>query len=424
MPEKKDCSFLLKDTKANELTSINFHMTCPDGRVKRSIGEMILPTDWDFAAQRASGTGKPARKINQLIEAIIAMIPGLKSECRRNNRVISKADVHGALDVILQDKRPEKPATYRDMITDIKSIIQDMKDGKVLTPGKNKTRYSAETIGNYEQRSLPKLREYYNDRKLPAAWEKIDIGLYNDFLRWCHSKDLSNNSIGMYISCWKRVGKIALNNGWHSNNIFKDEEFMTLQEDTPDIYLDENKIELLYRHKLTSKEHDIARDWAVLDAYLGLRISDLKKVSKSDFAGDLFQFVNQKTGAHVAIPIHPFAKEILNKWGGLPPAIQDYLFRSHVKTVAKEAGLKDKFVYVVTKGGQVKSFEYEEWECVSPHTFRRSFITNLLKIGVPHAHVMKLAGIKRYETLMRYFKQTNLEVAKEMGQHDFFKRKS
>jgi site-specific recombinase XerD len=421
MPEKRDCSFLLKDIKAKEPTPINFHMTCPDGRVKRSIGVMILPTEWAFDAQRASGPGKPARQINQLIEAIIAMIPGLKSECRRNNRVISKADVHAALDVILQDKRPEKLAPFRNMITDIKVIIQDMKDGKVLTPGKNKTRYSSETIGNYEQRTLPKIEGYYKERKLPAAWEKIDIDLYNDFLRWCHSLDLSNNSIGMYISCWKRVGKIALNNGWHNNNIFKDEEFMTLQEDTPDIYLDEKKIELLYKQKLTNKEHDIARDWAVLDAYLGLRISDLKKVSKGDFAGNLFQFVNQKTGAHVAIPIHPFAKGILKKWGGLPPVIHDYLFRNHVKTVAKEAGLKDKFVYVVTKGGQVKSFEYEEWECVSPHTFRRSFITNLLKLGVPHAHVMKLAGIKRYETLMRYFKQTNLEVAKEVSDHKFFK---
>jgi site-specific recombinase XerD len=421
MPEKKDCSFLLKDTKAKEPTPINFHMTCPDGRVKRSICEMIMPGDWSFDAQRASGTGKPAKKINQLIEAIIAMIPGLKSECRRNNRVISKADVHAALDVILQDKRTEKPSPYRDMIADIKTIIQDMKDGKVLTPGKNKTRYSPETISNYEQRTLPKIEKYYKERKVPAAWEKIDIDLYNDFLSWCHSLDLSNNSIGMYISCWKRVGKIALNNGWHNNNVFKDEEFMTLQEETPDIYLDEKKIKLLYKHKLTNKEHDIARDWAVLDAYLGLRISDLKKVSKGDFAGNLFQFVNQKTGAHVAIPIHPFAKEILNKWGGLPPIIHDYLFRNHIKTVAKEAGLKDKFVYVVTKGGQVKSFEYEEWECVSPHTFRRSFITNLLKLGVPHAHVMKLAGIKRYETLMRYFKQTNLEVAKEVSDHKFFK---
>ena len=65
MPEKKECSFLLKDTKADSLTRINFHMTCPDDTVKRSILEKILPTDWDFKPQRVKGDGK-RRKENQL----------------------------------------------------------------------------------------------------------------------------------------------------------------------------------------------------------------------------------------------------------------------------------------------------------------------------------------------------------------------
>jgi hypothetical protein len=34
---------------------------------------------------------------------------------------------------------------------------------------------------------------------------------------------------------------------------------------------------------------------------------------------------------------------------------------------------------------------------------------------------MMLAGIKRYETLMRYFKQTPTDVANEVGEHDYFK---
>jgi hypothetical protein len=42
-------------------------------------------------------------------------------------------------------------------------------------------------------------------------------------------------------------------------------------------------------------------------------------------------------------------------------------------------------------------------------------------MGFAHAHVMKLAGIKRYETLMKYFKQTAEEIAEETGREDFFK---
>lgn len=424
MPEK-DCSFLLKETKATSPTLLYFHMTLPDGKVKRSIGKKILPADWDFPAQRAAGAGKPAREINQVIDAIVDMLPGLKSECRRNGRVISCADVHAAIDVILQDKRPDKGKKElpKDMFADIREIIKGMKDGSILTPGKHKKRYAAETIKSYESRALPKLEEFYKDKKEAPQWAGVDLELYELFVSWCHEKNLSNNSIGVFIKCWKRAGKIALKKGWHANTVFADEEFMILKEETPDIYLDESKIDKIYNLIIPVEHYDIARDWFVLDCFLGLRISDLRRIGQKDFAGKHFQFVNQKTGAHVAIPIHPYVKAIIKKWKGLPPAITEQRFREYIKEVAQLAKLNDKFIYKITKGGSLQVFEYEEWEMVSPHTCRRSFITNLLKLGEPHAKVMSLAGIKRYETLMRYFKQTPEEVAEEAGQGKFFKGK-
>lgn len=421
MLDKKDCSFLLKETKASKPTSINFHMTCPDGTVKRSIGSMVLPTDWGFENQRASGNSKAAKDINKKIEDIIAMIPGVKSECRRNNRMLSCNDIHAALDVILQKKRPGKIKKEQvTMIDQCKEIIEGMKNGSITTPRKKK-RYSESTITNYEKVILPKIELYFEKRKKPALWGAVTIATYNDFVSWCHSCDLSNNSIGAYVRHWKVMGKLALEKGWHSNSVFNDKNFMALMEETPAIYLDDIKIAKLYKYKKLDKDEEVTRDWAVLDCYLGLRVSDLKRVSNNDFQNNFFQFVNQKTGAHVAIPIHKFAKEILKKWDGLPPAIPVKRFRRKIKIVAKKAGLKEKFIYVATVGGKVQKFEYEEWECVSPHTLRRSFITNLLKMGFPHAQVMKMAGIKHYETLLRYFKQTPLEIAKDVSDHEYFK---
>lgn len=422
MTEKKDCSFFLKDPKSITPTWIYFHMTCPDGKVKRSIGKKILPADW--LDQRAAGSAKPAREINHIIDAITSMIPGLKSECRRNNRVISCVDVRASLDVILQDTRAEKEkikAPGRDLFTDFKAIIQGMKDGTILTPGKNKKRYTAATIKNYEVRTLPKMEEFYKDKKEPADWAGVDMDLYELFISWCHGKDLSNNSIGIYIKCWKRAGKVALKKGWHTNAIFSDEEFMILKEDTPDIYLDESKIERIYNQSVSNEGYDLARDWFVLDCYLGLRVSDLQRVTEKDFTGKHFEFVNQKTGAHVAIPIHPYVRAIIKKHKGLPAAISDQKLNLYIKEVAALAKLNDKFIYKITKGGVLQVFEYKEWQMVSSHTCRRSFITNLLKLGIPHARVMKLAGIRRYETLMRYFKETAQEAAHEVGKHDFFK---
>lgn len=424
--EKKDCSFVLKDPKSTSPTPIYLLMTCPDGRVKRSIGEKILPANWDTLSQRATGGGRVARQINQLIDAIITMIPGLKSECRRNGRVISCKDVHAALDVILQDKQriekgKEQDDPAKDMFTDFKAIITGMKDGSILTPGKHKKRYTAATIKNYEGRTLPKLEEFYKAKKLDPAWGEVDLELYELFISWCHEKDLSNNSIGVYVKCWKRAGKVAFKKKWHSNAIFQDEEFMILKEETPDIYLDDDKVERIYKQQLTLEYHGLARDWFVLDCRLGLRVSDLKRVTMKDFAGKHFQFVNQKTGAHVAIPIHPDVKAIIKKHKGLPPAISDQKLNLYIKEVAQLAKLKERFVYKITKGGKLQVFEYEEWQMVSSHTCRRCFITTLLKTGIPPAQVMSLAGIKRYETLMRYFKQTPDEVAGDVGKHEYYK---
>lgn len=428
MPKKKEFSFFLKDATTNEPSLILFRMPVPGEPkpLKRSIGKFIHPDKWDIKEQRPfPAKDKAIKEIDQLIQAIIDMVPVVKADCKRNNRVISKADVNNALDVILQDKRPEKAEKEvpKDMFGDIRIIIAGMKEGSILTPGKNKKRYAAETIKSYESRALPKLEEFYKDKKEPAQWSGVDLELYELFVSWCHEKNLSNNSIGVFIKCWKRAGKIALKKGWHSNTVFADEEFMILKEETPDIYLDESKIDKIYNLVVPIEHYDIARDWFVLDCFLGLRISDLQRIGQKDFAGKHFQFVNQKTGAHVAIPIHPYVKAIIKKWKGLPPAIAEQRFREYIKEVAQLAKLTDKFIYKITKGGTLQVFEYQEWEMVSAHTCRRSFITNLLKLGVPHAQVMRLAGIKRYETLMRYFKQTPDEVAEEAGRGKFFKGK-
>lgn len=422
MPVKKDCSFFLKNANSPTPTSIIFSMRIPGQKkpLRRSIGELILPGNWDLEEQRAKGNNKAAREINQVIESIVNMLPGVKSECRRNNRVITSADVNAALDVILQDKRLDEEAVPGDMLADFKTIIAGMKDGSILTPGKNKKKYTAATIKNYEVRCYGKVSAFLKEKKEPATWAGVDLELYELFIAWCHEQDLSNNSIGVYIKCWKRMGKIALKKGWHSNPVFNDEDFMALKEETPDIYLDVDKIAMIHKQPVPLEVYDIARDWFVLDCFLGLRVSDLQRVAIKDFSGKHFEFVNQKTGAHVAIPIHPYCKAIIKKWKGLPPPMSDQYINTNIKIVAKMAKLNAKFIYTITKGGLLKKFELQEWEMVSNHTARRSFITNLLKLGIPHAQVMRLAGIKRYETLMRYFKQTAGEIADETGKHDFF----
>lgn len=415
-------SFFLKDASSPKPTSIIFFLTIPGEPkpFKRSTGKLIHPAKWSTQDQRASGTGKEAREINNLLENITEAIPGLVSDCRRNNRVLSSRDVEAALDIILQKKRFKEHTGPSDMFSWFEYIIGLMKSGDILTPGKKKKKYEPETIKHFEA-TVRKIRLFFIAKKLPASFDIVTLKTYEDFIGWCHGHNYADNSIGSWIKRWKGLGKHARKQGAHNNMVFEDEEFIIIKEETPDIWLDDKKIDKLFHQHCPAKHYDIARDWFVLDCDLGLRVSDLGAVSIEDFKGKHFQFVNKKTGAYVAIPITQRVHNIIKKWAGLPPAITDQKLNEYIKTVAKMAGLKNKFVYVITRGGKTVKELYQEWEWVSTHTCRRSFITRLLRMGVPHAYVMKLAGIKRYETLMRYFKETPEDVAEQMSGHDFFK---
>jgi len=414
-------SFLLKEPKAQVPTPINFFMTTPDGKVKRSILKKIKPADWDFAKQYP----KNNPGIEDTIDDINQAIKDLLSICRRNRTLIKAEEVEAELDIVLQNngwKNPKKKINKRNMIEDFEAILKLMADGTVKTPDKKQKRYEPKTIIQYEKWTRL-LKQFLEDEKLKPHYEKVTMETYSQFISWGHKQNYSNSTIGKGIACWKRLADIAHDKKWHSNPVFKSDTFVQIREETDDIYLDDKKIQAIYDVKPAEEIERIARDWWVLDCYLGLRVSDLSRVGDRHFTGPTFQFVNQKTGERVVIPIHPMVRKVISNWKGLPPPIKDQEINDNIKIVAKAAKLTALFIYKVIKGGRVQVFEYEEWQMVSTHTARRSFITRLLRMGIPPHQVMKLTGIKRYETLMKYEKQSIEEVAQDVAGHDYFKGK-
>lgn len=418
---RTDCYFLLKEPKSDSPTLIYFFLQCPDGKVKRSVQRKIHPGNWDFDNKRP----KKDRELDRYLDSFVQMEEDIKSDCRRNKVVISASMVNEAIDILLQDSRPVKTIpepveASRNLITDYLQIIEAMKSGAILTPGKNKKKYEHKSI-TYFTRVVNTIKGFYQEKGLPPTHESINQGLYNQFIAWSHTKNFANSYIGATIKGWKRLSGIARKDfGFHGNSFTETKEFLKIGEEAADIFLTEKQIERIYQVELDEPHYQLARDWFVLDCYMGLRVSDLLRITEKDFEGYLFQFINKKTGAKVALPVHSFVREIIHKYGGIPPKITDVKLNKYIKQVAKKAKLQGNFIYTITKGGRLETRRVKEWEMVSSHTARRSFITNLLKIGVPHAQVMSLTGIKRYETLMRYFKQSAKQVAEDVAKHEFF----
>jgi site-specific recombinase XerD len=413
--DKKECNFWLKEPNSQKESLIYFNIALPDGDIKRSVKRKILPAEWDFESQRPSKD----RKLLRYLDDIEDSISDLKSHCRHSGTVISCDLAKGTLDTILQDTGKKRGLTTRNMFTDFRTISTGMRNGTVLTPDKKKKRYAESTILQFES-STNIIEEFFTEKKLSTNIELVTMDTYDAFFVWCHGRNLSNNYIGTLIKRWKILAKISRKNGWHTNMIFQSEDFVKITEETDDIFLTDEKIQAIAKTNVGLPGYDIARDWFVLDCYLGLRVSDLLKITKDDFEGNFFQLINKKTGAKVVIPINPTVRRIIKRYKGLPPAISDSTLNEYIKVVARKSGLKAKFIYKVTKGGILQIFHYQEWEMVSAHTCRRTFITNLCRKGIPPLQVMMLAGIEDYDTLMRYFKQSAMEVAEDVQGHKFF----
>lgn len=54
---------------------------------------------------------------------------------------------------------------------------------------------------------------------------------------------------------------------------------------------------------------------------------------------------------------------------------------------------------------------FEKWQLVSTHTARRSFATNMYKLGIPSITIMKLTGHRTEKAFMKYIKLNEDEHA-------------
>lgn len=418
--------FILHTPKSEKPTSILIKKQLPDGQFKESLAVKILPGHWNKKEERAEleGLNKAVtnenKSINSLLDKIEAFIEARTRDARYTGNHLTCEELSEKLQELTGKRKYAKAAT--GFFTQCDAIIDDMRTGIILTPeGKI---YSPATLKCYAM-YLRNFKEF--DPLL--SWVGITLDFYRSFIKWCNDKDFSMNYIGQHINKLIVLMKEAKKRGLHNNMAYLDADFKRLREETDDISLTPAELDKIYKQNITNQTNDIARDWFIIDCYLGLRVSDIQMLDLKNFEKDRVTIANEKTDTKVVIPLRAEVREILKKWKGLPPKITDQEINRSIKEIcellaSKEVpSLNDIVLYSLTKGGSRKDFYLKKWEMVSCHTARRSFITNLLNAGVPDNQVMQLAGIRKHGTLLRYKKTKPEETADILKNHEFFKDK-
>ena len=199
---------------------------------------------------------------------------------------------------------------------------------------------------------------------------------------------------------------------------FKHKKFFVTREDAENIYLTENELHKLYKCPMSSKVMEEQRDLFIIGAWTGLRLSDYKNIKLDNIVeidGDLFiKMITKKTKGLVIIPCNPVVVEILKKYkdkkNNVPDSVSDQYFNRLLKDACKLAELKET-------GRLTTRPELELYKCVSSHSARRSFATNMYLQGFPTIDLMKITGHSSEKTFLKYIKMTKLDTAKRLSAH-------
>lgn len=274
------------------------------------------------------------------------------------------------------------------------------------------------TLNKYHQllknRLFPFARKYGKDY---LSFESVNMDWDELFVKFCTEHNDAKNTLDTHRKNLKKIMKYAYDKELHSNRKYA--AIKRSQEQTDNIYLNEDEIMQIYRLKL-EPSLQLARDLLVFSCYTGLRVSDLFALKKEDWREDSIYvkpIKTAKTGGLLRIPLRKTAVSILKKYTGSFPKISEGSLNDSVKKVCKKIpSLQVDYATYYTKGlnEQVKEVK-KKWELVHPHTGRRSFATNEYRRKTPIFHIMSITGHRDVGTFMKYIKVTQADMAHDMA---------
>jgi integrase len=422
MPRNPEVNFYLKplDEEGKSLIFLNFKYS--GKRLFFSFGERVKPQEWNDKKQR------PKRKDFTTADgahSLADLLDNLQDVCEKayisekRNGIPTTETLRRHLQDFLNfnlDKQhvKEKKKSFFD-------LIERFTTGEIQNKGKDK---SKNTLGNYKT-TKQHLEAYQIKEKTKLTFDSIDLDFFYSYVAFLkkmkgrNGERLSHNTIAMDIKNIKVFMNEAVDLKYTKNLEFKHKKFSMNEVETDAVYLTEKEIIHLYNYDFSqNKRLEQVKDLFVFGCLVGLRFSDYSSVEKENIVnidGDLFiKVIPEKTGDLVIIPCHPIVLEILKKYkdnyNSLPKALSNQNFNQYIKEVCQRAGLTEK--------GRLSTFPKKElYECITSHTARRSFATNLYLDGYPTIEIMKITGHKTEKAFMKYIKVSKQDAAKRLSQY-------
>lgn len=401
-------------------------------RVRVYTGLLIEKEYWKKTTRSEVGecaiTGtRLSRVVNEENERVNRELSKILNYCKEYGEMVSRQDLmsepleHSADNFkrIIECKIRGVEAQIRK---NPKDFIEDYIKRKARMTNRNtQCRIVSGTVYNHKN-ALRRLMLFCEEERLGLVWELFNDRFEERFTAWMQDKGYSANTISSQYSIMK-VWLSAAEKEKYTNDIdFHD--WITKCHDVENIYLTEEEIERIYRLDLSSEElrsqinprHRIeeTRDMFVVACWTGLRFGDWKDLSNVEINGNMMTVHTKKTNKTVIIPLHPFVKEVYEKYGNrFPKVVHKTHTLQQIRLCAKWAGIDEHTTLSRVRGGRTIVEQGPKYDFVMNHTARRSFATNLyLKNIVPTPSIMAITGHTTETNFKKYIKVDKLQHAK------------
>lgn len=406
-------TFVLKEPQKEELKkkqTIVFLLFRYSGTtVKYSTRQKIHPDFWNAEKQRARITKLYPLHVefNSLLNKIEHEATNVFRRLLNDNITPTPDKIKEALDEAI--KKPDSTGR-KNLIAFAKKLIE-------------KTTKKPETVANYKQ-TVRVLEEFSTSKKILLSFDNVNLDFYEDFLKYCHNKQYSTNTIGGFIKNIKVFMNEAFERGLHKNLDHKRSRFRKIQEESESIYLTQPEIKKIFELDLSNKTRlDKVRARFITGCFTGLRYGDLSVFNEQNIVDEnKIKIKTEKTGELVVIPLHKYVKAILSegldKWN---ENISNQKMNEYLKELGELAGINQPVSISSTKGGELVAHTCKKYELITTHTARRSFATNAYLAGVPVISIMKITGHRTERSFLKYIKIGPEENADLLLNHPFFK---
>lgn len=417
------------DSKVNNMANIRFIVRDMDSDTEQAVyvtsrfgrNEKLMyatplkvePIFWNEKDGRVKSSKYCAYRdeVNGALNAIEVLVKSfIAKAATSDNETVSKESLKNLLDIHFGKKKAKGGdfhSFFEDFIKQCDFRLSPRKAGQAIDY-KTKREYV---------RTYYYIQEYEKNRKIRLEFCDIDKLFFNDFVTYLQELNLSTNTIWHKTVSIKAVMKAANEQELTDNTKYT--TFKNISEESQAVALSEKELDLLAKFDFSqSPRLERTRDLFLIGCWTGLRFSDFTRIKRENIKDNMLTIQQQKTNEFVTIPLHPVFISIWEKYNGLLPAnISNRQFNDNLKDVCKEAGINERVMKSITKGGKKQVTVYEKWQLVSSHTARRTFATNLYKSGFPSISIMQITGHKTESSFLKYIKVTKEEHAKMLMMH-------